>query len=818
MRRSVPSMSECFRAASDGQGAVVHLPDDSALDAWIAGASANGFIVVDVTVDDDERAFAFGPLWGALLAVETVVGVTPVASVAASPRSIEWMTRELDATISRLAASAPVLIVVRDRSSLDLVGAVELDRLVEIGEPRPVVWLFGLGAATGSATISSGAPAVLTAEERSLLQILAVTEPALTTAELGELSGIPADRVDEALSRMRSVDAVAICRDHIAIRTASLSHSLVADLPVALVRAIRRGALDLLDRRGAITPPVAEVALASARVEDELAIRILTDAMRATREEAPETAVVYGMAAASLLEGPSEERTDLAWQLLPLLWQTGRIEEGQDLATRVFAERGRVDAVAQTMLWLGRFEESSERALRLTETALALAGLSGVVRTRLLALHLRLLSTLGRADDVARLLGGAIAEARQAGDLESLSRLQSCDGIQHFYRGEYTRSVELTREAEETWTASAAEVAEHMPEMIWAPHLRLVLGDPEGARSELTRLLTIIAAHDRPLASRFIYSEIALASLALGELDAAADDAVAATTASGREWSLPPRTLDRVQAIQLSVRLKVALHRGDATRLTEMSDLLDATTTPIQSESSLRVSWWRFLIDDALGTPAATDAKIETLGHLPWLDPADEILLARALLNRGFTQSAIRLAGLARERVALSGTHPLAVALDHHLSGLLAHTPDALEAASRGWRRLHRPLLAASSLAEAGAAHVDRGGLDGVAMMRAAHQELSSLGAHRDAWMVRKALRARGHIVGEERAPSRDPLTPTERRVVDRAVLGQTVNRIADELALSPHTVTTHLRHVYAKLGVRSRTELIEWSAADRGH
>jgi DNA-binding CsgD family transcriptional regulator len=51
-------------------------------------------------------------------------------------------------------------------------------------------------------------------------------------------------------------------------------------------------------------------------------------------------------------------------------------------------------------------------------------------------------------------------------------------------------------------------------------------------------------------------------------------------------------------------------------------------------------------------------------------------------------------------------------------------------------------------------------------------------------------------------------LTPTERRVAGLVAQGRSNREVADLLFLSAKTVAAHLSSVYAKLGVRSRTEL----------
>jgi DNA-binding CsgD family transcriptional regulator len=58
------------------------------------------------------------------------------------------------------------------------------------------------------------------------------------------------------------------------------------------------------------------------------------------------------------------------------------------------------------------------------------------------------------------------------------------------------------------------------------------------------------------------------------------------------------------------------------------------------------------------------------------------------------------------------------------------------------------------------------------------------------------------------RRPSRGALTEAEMRVARLAAAGRTNREIADTLFMSVRTVEGHLSHVYAKLGIRTRTEL----------
>lgn len=68
-----------------------------------------------------------------------------------------------------------------------------------------------------------------------------------------------------------------------------------------------------------------------------------------------------------------------------------------------------------------------------------------------------------------------------------------------------------------------------------------------------------------------------------------------------------------------------------------------------------------------------------------------------------------------------------------------------------------------------------------------------------------KARGELGRIGGRKRE---EGLTAAERRVADLVAQGRTNREIAAALFLAERTVASHLTHIYAKLGVHSRTEL----------
>ncbi len=82
------------------------------------------------------------------------------------------------------------------------------------------------------------------------------------------------------------------------------------------------------------------------------------------------------------------------------------------------------------------------------------------------------------------------------------------------------------------------------------------------------------------------------------------------------------------------------------------------------------------------------------------------------------------------------------------------------------------------------------------------------MGGEAFAERARTELLATGARARKRTDETRDELTQQEKRVAQLAAEGATNAEIAAQLFISPSTVQYHLRKVFRKLGVRSRTQL----------
>ena len=92
--------------------------------------------------------------------------------------------------------------------------------------------------------------------------------------------------------------------------------------------------------------------------------------------------------------------------------------------------------------------------------------------------------------------------------------------------------------------------------------------------------------------------------------------------------------------------------------------------------------------------------------------------------------------------------------------------------------------------------------------LRAALDIFETLGAVLWAERARVELRASGQTARRRDPSTRDKLTPQELQIAQFVAQGLTNREVAAQLFLSPRTIDFHLRNVFRKLGISSRTQL----------
>jgi DNA-binding CsgD family transcriptional regulator len=346
--------------------------------------------------------------------------------------------------------------------------------------------------------------------------------------------------------------------------------------------------------------------------------------------------------------------------------------------------------------------------------------------------------------------------------------------------------------------------------VIWAGSAAFSLGDEERAAALYSRGAELARAR-----GSFGLLAPALGFLSLRNFVAQRFDQAAVTAAEAEQLARDAGA-ENLMALPMTVLAAVAAIRGrddearrlvsEAIALAGAHGLLLAAARPVWALALLDLGRGRW--DDALARlESISAARMGLAGAIAMRTIPDRI---EAAVRAGRPEAA-RPALAAYESWAARGNMPWVWPRLASCRALLADGPEAtthfeealrLSADARPFDLARIHLLSGEHLRR------ERRRSDSRVHLRAALEGFEQLGADPWADRARTELRASG-----ETARRRDPsmitqLTPQELQIARLVAEGLSNKEVAAHLFLSPRTIDAHLRNVFSKLGISSRTQL----------
>lgn len=437
----------------------------------------------------------------------------------------------------------------------------------------------------------------------------------------------------------------------------------------------------------------------------------------------------------------------------------------------------------------------------------------------------RLGATVGADAALAAMIAGryrdALARAEHAAALvepssEPLLRAQvlTCLAAARVYRGLGASARVLQEEV--------APILDALDPLDWNVGMRthtlaidvwLALDEPRRALALSERILGHVGEAGAWTARANPLSFAVQAALQLGDWNAAerlAEETVVVAEESGSTDALVRGLLARSRLA--AARGHEAQARADLERVQVLSAGSDAGTTEVWRcagagflELSLGRARAAVEVLEPLVARIANEIELVHATVIPW---RADLVEAYVLLGR--SDDARAAAAVLEGEAARSGSDA-AAALAARCRGLVAAADDErdLEAALALHERCAAPFERARTLLVHGERlhRARRRGRARRALEQAA-EVFAALGA--EPWRTRAAAVLAAARPGRRAARTGEPevLTAQELRVAALVATGRTVRATALELRVSPKTVDSHLRQVYAKLGIHTRAEL----------
>ncbi|MGK5532135.1 helix-turn-helix transcriptional regulator [Streptomyces sp. URMC 129] len=668
---------------------------------------------------------------------------------------------------------------------------------------------------------------LLSEPAREVVQAASAVGRSVTVDLLAVLLGRPVAALITPVGESLDADLLVERDGRLCFRHDLIREAVEAGLPVSVRRALRRHAADVLLARGAPVVETATLLSDSAEPGDRRAVEQLRAAAAELAATAPAPAADLSGRALELTAEDAPERPAIVAETVSLLWQAGQGERARALGSSVLPGGMRPEDEARVRLGLARLSSQSDftEAVRQARAGAALPGIPATLRARLLALECLNLWMVGDMAAAARVATEALQAAAGARDRAAEATATVVHSIVRFYWMDWDAAFELADGAVALAAGLGIAPSLWVPEALWKSFLLNAAGRSSEALAESGAGLRDARQQGQAAAMQLWLMNRSRVLLDAGRLADARAEAEAA-------WAMADELgmSNFADTTLLYTLVRVALHTGDQEAVRayagEAKRMLSDDAPLVRGVGS----WLAALVADSEGRSAEAvaaldEAVVALQEERPALavpdDPADAPVLVRMALRAGAHEHAARAVAVAERRARLNPGFPVLAAVAAHARGLLDNDLDHLLRAVRRYEGSPRLLARASALEDAGRALVGVRAFEAVPHLDAALALYTEAGAERDAARVRRRLRAAGvrrRPASTRAVPGWPELTVSEVGVVRLVAQGLTNRQVADRLALSPHTVSSHLRRAFTKLGITSRVELArEAMTRDRG-
>ncbi len=594
-----------------------------------------------------------------------------------------------------------------------------------------------------------------------------------------------------------------------------------ASIPGSVRRSLDRQAASVLLARGALPVEVATQLAESASPGDEVAITTLFKAAEALGATDPGAAADLSQSALELAPRRHPLRGPLVAQTAVWLHAAGRGEEAKAFADTALHEAFPPEQEAEVRLSIaGMFALSPDVRAEECRHALALPGLPASLRTRHLALLFHNLVTAGRFDEARARLEEVTLAVHGRDDVAARFALELAQSGLMYAEGDFSGTLPMVETALRSGLRTSDDTRGHLTYQWRCDVLTMVDRLDESLQMSTEGVAS--AQRDRQGWALSIFETgRGRQLLQMGRL---ADAAVAL------EGQLPvemaPHIVSVLDAAGVVALGRVAIHLGDPGLSRQAREIAQVMLGQRAPSVRRHAAWLLALQERAAGESARAHKWLRAFGEeermsivpLFPMDVADEARLIHIALAAQDDELAAHAADAAQCRAQLNPPVRSIAAAAAHARGLLDHNRKDLAEAVALYEGGPRPLAYAAALEDLGVATVDGGDTDeGVEVLGRALEVYAHAGAAWDAGRVRGRLRALGvrrRLVTVQR-PGRGwaAMTDSELAVARLVAQGLTNREVAERLFVSQHTVSGHLRHVFAKLDVNSRVELTRLAA-----